>query len=322
MSYGQDSTVALCFQNSYGTALTNSPYWISHISESFAVTKEQLIAQGMRGLFYEGDHYEGMNACEGDLETEAHPITVGAILQAALGSPTTVQSGNIYTHTFNPVTTDFDQFAANPPVTIVKDLNDGGSAHLYYDMVAANLTLSVANGEFLKAKIGFMGGKYSQTSALTASYPTGKSNWTWDVASMSMGGAAQVDIAALNVVLEESLENRYTMNGAKTPSRTKRSGFRVVTFDGTLIFENQTEYQQFLAQSERELDVLFRGTTEIQSGYYEELRIQLPGARYGEFKPVAGGAGIIEVSFSGKGVYNVNSATGMRITLVNTQPAY
>lgn len=321
MSYGQNVSVAICFQDSFGTANTDSPYFISQLNESFSTTKEQLIAQGARGIFYEGDHYEGINANEGELELEAHPISMGAVLKSVLGNPVTTQSGGIYTHVFNPVTVDFDQFAANPPVTIVKDFDDPGSSHLYYDMVGNTLALTIANGEFVKSSVGYMGGKYSQQADLAASYPPGKL-FTWDVGSFTIATSVQGDLNALTVTMEETIENKYTFSGEKTPRYTKRSGYRVITVEGTLVFQDQNEYQEFINQSERELDVTFTGPTEIQSGYFDLLRIQLPGLRYGEFKPVAGGPGQVEVPFTGKGVYNVDSATGMRITLVNTQPAY
>lgn len=321
MSYGMKTNVGISFQNSYGTALANSIYWIPFLSEGFAVAKEPLIAENMTGVFDEGAHYEGLNSNEGALEVEAHPIALGVLFKAMFGAPTTVTSGSYYTHTFKPRTADFDDFAANIPCTITKDLGDSGSAHRYSDMVASKLSMSVANGELLKASIEFMGGKYTQVAAPAASYPTGKS-LTWDVASVSLAGTANVDISEFNMELDEALENKYTLNNTKTPSRTKRSGRRTLSVGGTLIFDNQTEYQQFLSQSERNLTVHMKGLANVQSGYDEGLTLIVPLFRYVEFKPVAGGAEKLEVGFSGKGVYSTTSATALHITLANTQAAY
>lgn len=321
MSYGMKTDVGLSFQNSYGTSLVNSIYWLSFLSEDFAVSKEQIISEGMRGIFDEGAHYEGMNSVDATLEVEAHPISLGAMMRAAFGNPTSVQSGGIFAHTFKPRTADFDLSAAGIPCTIVKQLGDAGSAHHFSDMVASKFGLSIANGELLKASIGFLGGKYAQSAAVAASYPTGK-HWTFDVASVTLATSAQGGVVDLNLEIDESLENRHTVGTQKTPSRTVRSGFRTLSIDGTLIFDNQNEYQRFLDQSERELIVNLKGTTEIQSGYFETLTIRAPLFRYAEIKPVAGGPGKIEASFSSKGVYSVSSATALQITLVNTQAAY
>ena len=319
--YGMKTVVAASFQNSYGTALTASNYFIPYLTEGFAVTKEPLVSENMTGVFDEGATYEGLNAVEATLETEAHPISLGVMLKAILGAPASVVSGAIYAHTFKPRTADFDVYAANIPMTWTKHMGDSGSAHQFYDMVASKLTLSVANGELLKASLDLMGGKYKQVAAPAASYPTGK-GFTWDVASVAISGVANGDITELNLELDEALENKYTLSAAKTPSRTVRSGRRTLAVGGTLVFDTQAEYQEFLSQSERNLTITLKGPTVIQSGYYDLLNIIVPLFRYTEFAPVAGGAEKVEVGFSGKGVYSVSSATALQITLTNTQPAY
>lgn len=321
MTYGMKTNVGINFQNSYGTPLTTSIYWLPFLSEDLAVKKPPLISQGMRGVFDEGAHYEGANSIDSTIEMEAHPILLGVLLKAMCGAPSTVTSGSVYTHTFKPRTSDFDAYAAGTPLNIVKDLGDTGSAHQYYDVVGTKLSLSIANGEFLKSSLSVMGGKYSQIVAPAASYPT-QNLYTWDVTSVSIAAAANGDIKDINVEVDDQLENHYTLNASKFPSRTKRSNFRTVSIGGTIVFDNQTEYQQFLSQSERNLTVCLKRSTEIQSGYTESFTMILPLARHIEFAPVADGPGKLEVGFSSKGVYSVTSATALAFVLVNTQAAY
>lgn len=321
MSYGQKSHVGISFQNSFGTLLQNSVYWVPFLTEGVGEEKPQLISENMRGIFDEGDHYEGVNAAPGELEVEAEPIALGVMLKAVFGDPVSVQSNAMYTHTFKPTTADFDVYASNVPVTYEKYMDDGGSATLFYDLVGNMLELSVANGEFLKAKVGFVGGRSSQQAAATPSYPDTK-KWTWDVASVSIGGAAKPEFNALTVTVEENTEPGYTFNTSKAPSRVKRTGMRVISVAGTLKFDDQIEYQEFRNQSERAFLVHFEGVNDVASGYKEALTVELPLLRYSENKPVVGGPGEVEVSISGKGVYSIDSATALQITLVNTQPAY
>lgn len=321
MSYGMKTNLGISFQNSYGTALANSIYWVPFLTEGFAVTKEPLVSEGMTGVYDEGATYEGLNSIEGTLETEANAISLGVLLKALMGNPTSVQSGGIYTHTFKPRTSDFDDYAAGNPLTITKALGDTGSAHRFYDMVAAKMSISAANGELLKCSVDFLGGKYSQVAAPAASYPSAKA-WTWDVASVSIAGTANGNIGDFSLELDEALENKHTLNNTKTPSRTKRSGRRTLAIGGTLIFDDQSEYQKFLDQSERNLTIHFTGPTQVQSGYYETLKLEVPLMRYTEFKPLAGGPGKIEVGISAKGVYSTTSANLFTAVLVNTQAAY
>lgn len=320
MSYGQNSKIGISFQNSYGTPLQNSVFWIPKLSESINIDKPPLIEQNLRGVFDEGAHHEGLNTISGSLEAEAAPIPLGVMLKCVMGDPATVTSDSLYTHTFKPRTSDWDSLCANVPVTIEKYV-DAGSADLFYDMTGSMLELSIANGEFVKAKVDFVGGQYTQQGDTAESYPS-TTLWSWDATSVSIGGSGKPEIMDMTLTLNENLEAQGTLDATKTPSRIKRTGFRTMEIGGTVKFDNTDEYDAFLKQSERELIVHFEGTTQVQSGYNEALTVTVPLMRHVDFKPAAGGPGELEVSFSSKGVYSVTSATAMQIELRNSQSGY
>ena len=322
MSYGQNANVGIIFQNSFGTVGdVGSVHYLPILSETIARKKPGLRSQSMRGIIDAGDMYEGPNMNEGEIEIEAQPIPMGALLKTVLGDPTTVQSGGIYTHTYQPRTSDWDEVSAVEPTTIYKYM-EVGSAMMFYDMNGTMLEMNVANGEFLKMKVGFVGASFLQDSNTAATYPAGR-KFTWDQTSVSMGGSSVSEIEALTITLEENREAMHTLNNTRDPSRIKHSDFRTLAIEGTIKFDNQTEYQQFLTQSERELIVHFvNSATEIQSGYNESLTIQVPLMRYEEFEPVNNGPGQVSVGFTANGIYSTTSATMLQITLVNTQAAY
>ena len=325
MSYGMDVNVGLSFQNSYGTALVNSIYWLPLLSEGISLKKEPIKAEGMRGIYDEGASYEGQNMIEGDITNEIDARLFGVMCKAFFGSPVTsttgVSSGVLYTHTFKPAQDDFDLYAAKIPLTITKVMDDAGSAHRYYDMQAGKLSVNIANGQLVKATLGLMGGKYAQVVAPTATY-SASALFPFDVASASLGGTAKPEVRELNIEADDSLENIYTLSGAKTPSRTKRSGFRTIQISGTLVFDTQTEYQQFLSQSERELVVTLTGSTQVQSGFYETITFKTPLARHAEFEMVGDGPGKVEASFTMDAKYSVTSGTALQAIVANGQAAY
>lgn len=320
--YGQKAAIALCFQDSYGSSNVDSLHFIPYLNESVGLDKPPLISENMRGIFDEGDDYEGPVMVTGDLVAEAQPIALGAMLAAVLGKPSTVSSDAMFTHTFKPRTSDFDIKCPNNPLTYYKYLNDGGSASLFQDLNGTTLELGIAAGEFLKTTVGFVGGENSpQIAAVAASYETAK-RWTWNVTSVSLGGAAKPELMDLTIKVDEQLEAQHTLAGQLYPSRIKRTGMRVVEVAGTLKFDNQDEYQEFLSQSERALIVTLTGPTELETGFYETLTIKTPLLRWRENKPVVGGPGPIEVSLTGAGKYSVTSATALEITLINTIAGY
>ena len=326
MGYGQNSKIGIMFQDSYHTHVdsmnfvASSVHWIPHLSDSIKLNKPPLYSENMRGIYDEGDSYEGANTVDGDLESEAQPIVVGAMLKTALELTGSVASDSMYTHTFKPRTTEHSELSANNPFTHYAFL-DTGSSFLHHNLNSSMLELGIANGEFFKVKISVAGGWFSQVAPSAAYYEVGK-RWTWDTASLSLGGAGVTEIQNMTITMDEALEPVHTINNSKYPSSIKRTDFRTFAVDGTIKFRNQTEYQKFIDQSEQALDVTFTGVTSLSPGYHETLRIQLPAMRYEEYGPTAEGPGEIEASFTARGKYHVGSGTGMEITLINTQATY
>lgn len=320
MSYGQRSQIGISFQDSYGTALQNSIFWLPKVSEDVTVDKPPLIEQNLKGVLDEGQHFEGPNMVAGAISMEAAPIPLGVLLKCVLGEPTTVTSDALFTHTYEPQTADFDELSAGIPLTIEKYL-DTGSASLFSDMNGNTLELNIAQGEFMMATVAFVGGTFVQQTATAPVYPA-IPLWTWDTTSLDIGGVAKPEIMDMTIVVDETIEAMHTLSGSKFPSRNKRTGFRTMSINGTLKFDNATEFQSFLDQDERELIVHFEGTVAVQSGYNNSLTLKVPLLRYVEFKPVAGGPGEIEVGFSGKGVYSTTSATAFQAVLANGQSGY
>ncbi len=325
--YGQKSSVAIIFQNSFdlgtGSAYgdVGSAHFIGHVSESFKLNIPPMYAEDIQGVFDEGDTYEGARTVEGDIETLSKIIPLGALLNTVFNQVSNVESGSFFTKTFKPRVSDFDEeYCAEHPITAYID-RDVGSADLYPNMNGNTLELNVSAGAFLTATVGFVGGYHTQQAPVSASYYTGKRQ-TWDVASTSIGGVANGSIKELTVKMESALEAQHTNNNSKYPSRIKRTGWRTISVEGTLAFDSRDEYQQYLAQSERSMVVHFEGVTELSSGYNESLTIKLPSMRYEDFPVNAGGPGQIDASFSGKGKYNVNSATAMEIIHVSTFDSY
>lgn len=321
MPYGQNADFGIIFQNSWDqVGSVNSAHFLPILNESVGKNIPGLISESMRGVFEEGDSYEGPHTNDGDIEIEASATPLGVMLAAMFDNTATVSSGSLRTRTFKPRSTDWDNISANRPFTIYKYF-EVGSAMLFSNMNASQFELMVTNGELFKAKMSVVGGGFSQTANTAAAYPDDKV-FTWDTASVSFGGTAEADIENLTISIDEAIEPKHTLNNSKNPSQTKHTGFRTLSVDGTIKFNNQNEYQEFLSQSERSLMVHFEGVTEIQSGYNESLTVDLPLMRYDDFKPSASGPGEMTVGFTARGKYSVGSGTLVEFTHVSTQSAF
>lgn len=316
--YGQDAKIGISFQNSYGTANVASLHWLEPISESVSLSKAQLTQKGMRGSFDKGQSQEGINTVGGDITIEAKANALGVLLSAVNASPVTsttgVSSGTYFQHTFKPRQADHNLLCAERPFTFLKYLGDVGSAHQYYDLNGNNLELNIANGELLTAKMSIVGGSYARIASVAAAYSASNAI-DWSVSSVSFAGVANTGIRSMTISQELALQAQNTIDIKKFPSRIKRTDSRMVNISGTLIFEDQGEYNQFLNQVDQQVVINLKGTSQVSSGFYEALTIDIPSMRYTEFPIAVGGPGQLEISFKATAQYNIGSATTIAYTL-------
>lgn len=317
--YGMLGHVGISFQESYGTVYTSSMDYAPIISEGISEDIEALSAEGMTGRFEEGDHYEGNHSIAGDIVMELHPTLAGKLLHACLGQNSGTLAGSVYTHEFVPKTSDWDNKAALPPMTL-EIYRDSGSAYHYYDACLNQLAIEIANGAITKATAGFIGGNFAWANKGTPSYPTG-SYYTFDVSSISVGGSAVDVMSQISITVNNQLEAKHTLNGSRFPSRIKRSGYRTVEIAGTLLFEDTVEAKNFRDQTLQQLIVTCTGPS-ITTSQNNVFKYDIPSMLYTAFPANIGGPGLIEVGFSAKAKYDSGSGNIGTFTMVNTKANY
>lgn len=325
MPYGQDAKVGLAFQNSHGDAVTDigSFYRMPFLSESITPEVPELLSQNMEGRFDEGESYSGARNVAGTISNEAQPVTIGVLMKAIFGDPVTVSNstalGEFWEHTFKPRTADFDINATGNPMTLHKNLADGGQVPTYQDLVCTRLQFAISNGEFLNVDAAFTGGVVAtkQTSDTIAA-ATGK-KWTWDVVSLELGGSANTDFGTITVTVDEQASPRWVLKTSKDPDRVKRDGRRQVRVNGTIKFTDQTEYDLFLASTSQELKLTLTGTEAIRSGFFNVLGITVPAFKYLSYPIEFADPAELQIAFDGKADYHVGSGTSIEFTLTNTQ---
>lgn len=328
MPYGQDAKVGLAFQNSHGDAVTDigSFYTMPFLSEGVTPVVPELLSLNMEGRFDEGEAYAGARNVAGTIANEAQPVTIGILMKAVMGDPVTASNstalGEFFEHTFKPRIADFDVNVTGNPMTMHKNLADGGQVPIYKDLVGTRLEISVANGEFLQASVNFTGGNVGTkvaSQSLTAA--TGK-KWTWDVTSLELGGASNTDFASITVIVDEQATPRWALKTSKDPDRVKRDARRQVRVNGTIKFVDQTEYDKFLATTTQALALTLTGAVEIRSGYFDALKIEAPAFKYLAYPVEFSDPAELMVTFEGKADYHVGSATSIAFTLTNTQALF
>lgn len=322
MAYGQGGHIGISFQESLGTAYTSSMEYFPFISESLVENIEDLLSECLTSRLDEPDAYEGMHSIEGDIVTEVHPALIGKILKAWAGqSSMTGHVGSCYQHQFIPLAVDWDsERAALPPFT-VEVYKDTGSAYQFFDCMANQITLEIAQGTLYKATMGIIGAQFAWMNKTSPSYEAG-SFFAWDVVSVSLGGSG-IDYASnLTITGNNALEGKAFLDLKNYPSRILRTGVRTVEISGTMLLQGDTEARNYKNRTPQELIISATDPTTVMNGH-NQFVIDIPKMRYTQFPDNISGSGLIEVGFSAKGTYDTDSwdATAF-FTVTNTRDEY
>lgn len=318
MAYGQIGHIGISAQQSFGTA-TNSFEYFPIVNESLTTGIEQLIEEGMRARFEEGQTHEGLLTVAGDVVFEPHPIAIGHLLRGFTGQASSTLVDSVTTWEFFPKQSDFDDNTAVPPYTL-EVYRDIGSAWQFTDSVVNALTFEITAGSIVRCTASLLCRVSSLTPKSTPSFPEGDP-FIWDAASLSIGGAANSDVEAITITYENNLEGVPFLDTTKLHGKYKRTGFRNFSLSATFDLASQAEYNAFRAQNERNFILTLTGAS-ITSSQDNVLKFDMPKVRYTAFPVNMGGPGRITVSAEGACKYDTTSLYALNTTMTNTREAY
>ena len=324
--YGNKSGLGIIQQNSFDTIadIANSNTSIPYLSETFTTNLEDILAENIDGLYDEKDRYKGKQHVSGDIEIEAGARSLPHILSLILAKQSSVTSNSMYTHEWLPRETEALPNCWNKPFTVYKGSSTTGlNEQNLYNLCGTALEISLENGGFLKAKLSAVGGINADATAAGAnSYYASDEQFTWDNSSLSLGGVGFKAINA-SISITDPIEPQYTLANSLWPRSNNLTGFRDVTFNMTIPWDNNSDYTRFFnatTLADADLNLYCRGATAdaAGSGYYYDFTAQLARAVYETFEASAGGPGEIELSISGRAQYSTNSSYTAKINMINT----
>ncbi len=327
--YGRQASIGLCFQNSFGTVadIANSAQTIPIVSDNITPKRPIINQQNMRGVYEEGESFQGPSEVSGEIEMETHPVAMGYMLGAFFGTASVTNSDNIYLHEWVGKSSPFDGSGGSSfkrPVTYASANKYGGLDTNFYNLVANTLQVNVANGELLKFTTGFIGGRDDDGStAFTESFPAGNEVFTWDASSVTITNLGAVSkIKDLSISLEDPVEPVYYLADGVWPGKNVLTGRRKATISGSLLYDTNSFYQAFVDKDELDFDITFEDSTEIQSGYYNKFNMLFQRVRIETAEANRSGPGEVLLSFTGNAHHDTTASEMVRFSLTNTKDAY
>ena len=223
-------------------------------------------------------------------------------------------ASNAKQHIFTPrQATDFHADCPINPYTL-EVYRDQGNAFQFLGAIVNTLALNFSTTDkILKATLGIIAkniGSVSKTGlSLEATKP-----FVWEDAVISIGGSPNNDLENFSLNWDNKCVAKYALNNTVIPRKIIRSGVREIPVSFTIDFVNRTEYDYFIAGTERAFQIKFEGAVCDDPVKYT-LQIDLPKVRYLTYPINIGGPGPIVCGVTGKAKYD--STYALLATLIN-----
>lgn len=309
--------LGLAKEGSWGTALAATDY-VELMSEGISTTRDRFPTRNIYAGFYEADDYAGMYRSAGSTVQDGNPVSIGHLLKAVFNnsSVSVVASGALWTMNFTGTHSEFADGVPRQPYTLEVN-RDVTSSFQYSGALCNRLTLALAPNQGLRTTAEWIAKARTLIAKTTPTFVGSPVDpFTFDTASISLGGSATARIEAMTVVIDNKLEGIPALNNSNTIARVRATGPQQIRVSGTLDFIDVTEEEDFINQTERALVLNLTRANSFS------LRIDVPRFVYDAFPVGMSGPGRQTVAFSGIARYLQSSLAAIGVQLTTTKSNY
>lgn len=315
--YGFAGHIGYAKEASGGTPVAASGY-VEGISEDLSASIDRFEPINIHGKFSEPDDQAGVRRVGGNIAVPAMAEDIGFFLAHAMGlqSNTLVLSGSLHHHEFTMTGASWDSKYPLQPLSF-EIFRDVTSSQQYAGCNINQLQIGVAPNQEFRLTAGIIGKSFTQIAKTTPTYETTPAKpFTFDTCSVQIAGGAVDNVEGINLTINNQLSGVPTLNNSNTISRIRRNGPQLIRLGGQLSFENISDYNNFVNQTE----IAFKFSTFISNSYL--MVVELPRFVYNTFPLTMPGRDRQVVSFEGMGRYLASSASSIKIDLYNTTSGY
>lgn len=320
MSIGIQGHIGIGKETVWGTAVAASSY-LEAFSESLVTNIERFDIINITGFMRDPDDKTGITRHVGDIVFPAHPENLGHLLNGCLGvnSITTVLSGFLHTNDFTPSQSVTGSLSPLPAYTfeIFRPTAgvDASSSFQYAGGQVSGITMAIAPNQDMRVTASVVAKTRAGITKTTPSFPGSPAGFLgFDVASLAIDDAAVTRYEALTISIQNQLEGIAALNASSEIAKIRRTGPPQVRLNGTLEFQDFTEFDRFINQSEH------RFTLNLFNAASHNLLIDVPRAVFSTFPVNIPGRERLTVDFEAIGRYHTGSGNAIKVSLtsVNT----
>ena len=304
-------------ETTWGTAVAATDY-AELMSEGISTTRDRFPTRNIFAGFHEPDDYAGLFRSAGPTVMDGNAVSIGHLLKAVFNnaSASVVQSGSLFTMNFTTTKSEFADGVPRQPYTLEVN-RDVTSSFQYSGAIANRLTLALAPNQGLRTTVEWIAKSRALIAKTTPTFPASPSApFTFDTASISLGGSATARIEALTLTVDNRLEGIAALNNSTAIARVRSAGPQMIKVSGTLDFIDVTEEEDFINQTERALQLNLTRANSFA------LLIDIPRFVYTAFPVGMSGPGRQTVAFEGTARYLASSLSAIGVQLTTTKSNY
>jgi hypothetical protein len=317
MAYGFAGHIGYAVETNWGSGVAvSSGDYIEAMTEDLSLDIERFGYKAIIGNLAEPDDDTGLFRVTGGIQFAANPMWLLPFMKSCFHSVvTTSETGPLYNHAFQTTSggEDFDTQVPNTPYTF-EIFRDVGTSMQYNGCLVNQLdfTFSVDGPVMCDAQI--VGRDAEAIASTTPTFVTSPAKpFNFQTVSLSVGGAGTALIESLTVSIQNNLEGLGSLNLSNRISKIRRNNHQMVELSGTLDFTNNTEYQNFVDQTEQRFVVSVTRAESFQ------LVLDMPRVVYTAFPVGIPGRERITVDFTGKAFVDQGSGLAIKATLTTVQ---
>lgn len=303
-------------ETTWGTPVAATDH-VESMSESIASALDRFETRNIVGRFTEPDDAAGVERHQGGWVFHGHPVSIGYALNGVFGiNSVTSLATNFMRNDFTPKQSDQSSLHPLPPYTI-EAYRAGtlvNTSFRYAGAQFSGLTMALAPNQDLRCTAAVIAKARTFLAKSTPSFPGSPVHpFTFDTASLSLGGSAVDRIEALTIAIDNQLEGVPTLNNDNEIAKVRRTGPPMIAISGTVDFVDMTDFESYIDQTEQRLVLsLFKANS-------FQLVIDVPRMIYTAFPVSMPGRERLTVDFTGKARYHTGSGNAIKVQLTTTQ---
>lgn len=183
-----------------------------------------------------------------------------------------------------------------------------------------SLELDIKAKEFILATADWAGMKYEAGGTTKATSYSAKQPFKFNQAALTVGGSANTNYEEIKIKFDDQAELLHVIGSGIDAEKVYSKGM-MVSLSATLIVENSTEWDKFIAGSSTSFALAITGSEMAGGSTPFSLAVDLPEVYY-QAAPIPIGKDLIKIVFTAVAKLNVSAGYTSKVTLVNNEPQY